>query len=269
MHLSQDQIAFYRENGYLSGPRVLDDDQIERLRARIADILEGRVRFPDHLLGETVEKSRAKGQLPSFKLVNIFRHDPVFAEVLHHPAIAALASGLMTGPVRVWEDQMIYKPPYDEKAVLAWHQDYPYWNQVGPAALGTCWIALDDATVENGCMHVIPKSHRWNLDYVREEVDATDPDWLLKHPGIPGGADLTPHPCEVKAGHCHFHHCLTMHGSLGNRTGNPRRSYILHLMPGDTKRIGDAWNPRQGDIGTVPMGAVVRGPEYPELAMPA
>ena len=61
MHLTSDQIAFYRKNGYLSGPRVLDDGQIERLRDRIGDILERRIPFPDHLLGETVEKSRAKG----------------------------------------------------------------------------------------------------------------------------------------------------------------------------------------------------------------
>lgn len=269
MRLTDEQIAFYRTNGYLAGPRVLDDAQIARLRQRIADILERRVPFPDHLLGETVEKSQAKGQLPSFKLVNIFRHDAVFAEVLHHPDIASLAGSLMTGPVRVWEDQMIYKPPYDEKAVLAWHQDYPYWNQVGPAELGTCWIALDDATIENGCMQVIPGSHRWNLQYTREDVDARDPDWLLKHPGIPKDADLTPHPCVVKAGHCHFHHCQTVHGSRGNRTGNPRRSYILHLMPGDTRRIGDAWNQRQGNVESVPMGAIVRGAEYPELAMSA
>src|SRR5687768_14052457 len=89
MRLSDEQVAFYRRNGYLAGPRVLDDAQIERLRARIADILDRRVPFPDHLLGETVEKSKAKGQLPSFKLVNIFRHDAVFAEVLQHKAIAS------------------------------------------------------------------------------------------------------------------------------------------------------------------------------------
>ena len=267
MRLTDEQIAFYRRNGYLAGPRVLDGAQIERLRARIADILDGRVPFPDHLLGETVEKSRAKGQLPSFKLVNIFRHDAVFAEVLQHKAIASLASCLMPGPVRVWEDQMIFKPPHDEKAVLAWHQDYPYWNQVGPAELGTCWIALDDASIENGCMQVIPGSHRWKLDYAREEVDATDPDWLLKHPGIPRGADLTPHACEVKAGHCHFHHCLTIHGSHGNRTGNQRRSYILHLMPGSTRRIGNNWNSRQGDVEAVSIGEIVRGKDYPELAI--
>ena len=265
MQLTAENIEFYRENGYLSGPRVLADDQIERLKNRIGDILEGRVPFPSHLMGETVERSDAKGQLPSVKVVNIFRNDPTFADVLKNPSIGSLAHDLMEGPVRVWEDQMIYKPAFDSKAALAWHRDYTYWNQAGPADMGTCWIALDDAKVENGCMHVIPRSHRWNLDFGRDDVDADDPDWLLKRPDIPKDADLTPVACEVKAGHCHFHHCLTFHGSYGNKTDNPRRSYILHLMPGYTRRLGDSWNPRQGDIETVPKGAIIEGPDYPEL----
>ncbi len=264
-HFTPDEIAFYQENGYLTGPRVLDDNQIRRLHQRIDDLLHDRIEFPDHLKGEASEKLRAKGQLPSVKIVNIFRHDPVFAEVLYNPQIGVLASDLMTPPVRVWEDQMIFKPAFDQKAVLAWHRDFTYWDQVGPPDLGTCWIALDDATVANGCMHVIPGSHRWQLDYTRDDVDVTDPEWLLKHPNIPAGADMTPIPCEVKAGHCHFHHCLTFHGSYGNRTDNMRRSYILHLMPGTTRRTGSNWNNRQGNVESVPIGAVVCGPDYPEL----
>ena len=268
MHLTEEQIAFYRENGYLSGPRVLDDAQIGRLKERIADILERRVEFPAHLMGETVEKSQAKGQLPAVKVVNIFRHDEVFAEVLGNEAIGSLAHDLMAGPVRVWEDQMIYKPAHDSKAVLGWHQDYTYWDQVGPPDLGTCWIALDDAAIENGCMHVIPKSHRWDLNYAREDVDAADPHWLFKLPGIPPDADLTPMASQVRAGHCHFHHCRTFHGSYGNRTDNPRRSYILHLMPGTTRRIGDSWNNRQSTVECVEVGQILQGPLYPELARP-
>lgn len=265
MHFSPRQIEFYRENGYLAGPRVLSDQQISVLHERIDDILSGRIEFPDHLKGETTTKSSAKGQLRSLKVVNIFRRDPIFAQVLKNPAIGAIANDLMPSPVRVWEDQMIYKPPFDDKAVLNWHQDYTYWDQVGPAELGTCWIALDDATVANGCMHVIPQSHKWDLRYTRDEVDTADPDWLLKHPGIPRGADLTPVPCVVKAGHCHFHHCLTFHGSFGNKTDNTRRSYILHLMPGNTRRIGDNWNQRHSNVESVPLGAIVQGEQYPEL----
>lgn len=265
MQFTNDQKAFYDTHGYVTGPRVLSDEQIDRLKARISDILEGRVPFPSHLMGQTTEKSKAKGQLPSLKVVNIFRHDAVFADVWKNPLIGSAASVLLESPVRVWEDQMIYKPSYDDKAVLGFHQDYTYWNHVGPPELGTCWMALDDATVANGCMHVVPGSHRWKLNYTREDVDPADPMWLLKQPGIPKDANLTPVPCEVKAGHCHFHHCLTFHGSFGNKTNNPRRSYILHLMPGKTRRIGNAWNPRQGNVETVPIGAIVQGPEYPEL----
>jgi ectoine hydroxylase-related dioxygenase (phytanoyl-CoA dioxygenase family) len=265
MHFTPRQIEFYRENGYVTGPRVLSDEQIRVLHDRIDGILTGRIEFPEHLKGETTTKSSAKGQLRSVKVVNIFRHDPVFAEVLGNPEIGNLANDLMVSPVRVWEDQMIYKPPFDDQAVLNWHQDYTYWDQVGPPEMGTCWIALDDATVDNGCMHVVPGSHRWKMSYKREDVDPADANWLFKQPGIPGGAALTPVPCEVKAGHCHFHHCLTFHGSFGNKTGNTRRSYILHLMPGNTRRLGNNWNNRHSNVESVPLGAIVQGEQYPEL----
>ena len=267
MHLTEEQIRQYREQGYLLGPRVLDNYEINRLRSRIQDILERRIPFPDHLLGETVTKTDAKGQLPSVKVVNIFRHDEVFSEMVQHRLIGSLALDLFEGPVRIWEDQMIYKPPFDDKAILGWHRDYTYWDHVGPAKMGTCWIALDDATVENGCMHVIPGSHRWKYNYHREDVDAQDPYWPLQPEWVPASTDMTQVPCEVKAGHCHFHHCQILHGSYGNRTDNPRRSYIMHLMPGSTRRIGDNWNDRQGTVD-VPIGEVVQGPQYPELAGP-
>jgi ectoine hydroxylase-related dioxygenase (phytanoyl-CoA dioxygenase family) len=265
MHFASEQIEFYRAKGYIAGPRVLSDEEIAALKRRIDDILTGKVPFPDHLLGETTTKSRAKGQLPSVKIVNLFRHDGLFREVLDNRVIGTLAHDLMEGPVRVWEDQMIYKPPFDGTAAVAWHQDYTYWTQVGPPELATCWIALDDATVANGCMHVIPGSHRWNFRYSREEVDPANPNWLLQHPDLPADAVRTPIPCEVKAGCCHFHHCLTFHGSFGNTTNNLRRSYILHLMPGYTRRIGNSWNERQGRVEEVGIGEIVRGPSYPEL----
>ncbi len=259
------QIEHYKTQGYLSGPRVLSAEQISALKERIDDMLHGRIPFPKHLMGETVEQSRAKGQLPSVKVVNIFRRDPIFAALIDNSTISALAHQLMSGPVRIWEDQMIYKPAYDAKTALAWHQDYTFWNHVGPADMGTCWIALDDATVNNGCMHVIPGSHLWTMRYNREDAVVDDPHWLLQQEGIPAGADLTPVPCEVEAGHCHFHHCRTFHGSYGNKTDNPRRSYIMHLMPGYTRRLGDNWNKRMGNVETVSVGEIVQGPDYPEL----
>lgn len=268
MHFTKSQIEFFRINGYIAGPRVLSDEQIDRLHRRIHDIMTGRVPFPEHLLGETTQKSLAKGQLPSVKIVNLFRHDSIFREVINNRLISTLAHDLMEAPVRLWEDQMIYKPAFDQKAVVAWHRDYTYWSHVGPPALATCWIALDDATISNGCMHVIPGSHLWNITYSREQVDGRNPNWLLERPDLPSGAKLDPVACEVKAGHCHLHHCLTFHGSYGNNTDSLRRSYILHLMPGSTRRLGDSWNPRQNPVEEVDIGEILRGPGYPELPAP-
>ena len=101
------QIEHYKTQGYLSGPRVLSAEQISALKERIDDILHGRIPFPKHLMGETVEQSRVKGQLPSVKVVNIFRREPIFAALISNSTISALAHQLMSGPVRIWEDQMI------------------------------------------------------------------------------------------------------------------------------------------------------------------
>jgi ectoine hydroxylase-related dioxygenase (phytanoyl-CoA dioxygenase family) len=264
MSFSTEQIQFFHDKGYLAGPRILSDEQLERFRDRCDAILEGRVDFPKQLLG--VASENVEGNPPLRKIANLFRNDPVFAEVVSNPRISALAHDLMAGPVRAWEDQSIAKSPGDAFGEVAWHRDYTYWDHVGPPELATCWIALDDATVENGCMCVMPGSHRWNLDYKRADVDNDNANWVLERPDIPEGADLTPVACEVKAGHCHFHHCLLLHGSTGNRSRSPRRSYILHLMPGTTRRIGDGWNPRMGSIDDVSIGDIVQGPSYPELA---
>ena len=264
LHFSEDQIQSYRDQGYLLGPKVLQDAQIATLTERVDGILEEQVDYPAHLKGEASEKIEAK-HLPSLKVVNLFRHDPVFSRVWDNNLIGSLAHDLLAGLVRLWEDQMIYKPAFDSGAVLAWHQDYTFWDHVAPADMGTCWIALEDAVVDNGCMHVIPGSHKWELPFTREEIDVTDPDWLLKRPEIPTDADLTPVPCQVPAGHCHFHHCKLFHGSFGNRTDNARRSYIMHLMPGHTVRVGSNWNERMGDVEVVEIGQVVQGAAYPVL----
>jgi ectoine hydroxylase-related dioxygenase (phytanoyl-CoA dioxygenase family) len=267
VHFTQEQIEFFDNNGYLLGPRVLSDATIAELKQRIQGILDGSVSFPQLYKGETVERSDAKGQLPSVKVVNLSRHDSVFRKVLGNEDVSTLAHDLMEGPVRLWEDQMIYKPAFDRKTTLGWHQDYTYWDHVSPPDLATCWIAIDDATVDNGCMYVVPGSHRWDLDYSREDVDVTDPEWLLKRTDLP--AKVEPVACEVPAGHCHFHHCRTFHGSYGNKTDNPRRSYVMHLMPGHIRRHGNDWNDRMASVEGVGVGEIVKGPSYPELPVSA
>src|SRR5918997_478613 len=73
---------------------------------------------------------------------------------------AAPAAQLLGGPVRFWHDQLFCKPAR-HGGVVAWHQDYSYWTRTTPLAHLTCWVGLDDATRENGCVHYVPGSHLW------------------------------------------------------------------------------------------------------------
>lgn len=262
------QVQFYHENGYVAGPRVLSDEQIERLRRRFDDMIEGRVdSYPEALRGQIPQ---GVGNLRGVKMVNVLRHDHVFRNVLlGNQLISNLAHDLLSGPVRFWQDQAIMKAPHDTDTGLAWHQDFVYNDQIEPAEWLTCWIAIDDAHEANGCMKLIPKSHRWPISYNRDEVDPDDMEWLLRRPDIPDEADLTPVSVEVKAGHCHFHHCKTFHGSYGNYTDNPRRSYVPILMPGNTVKAKEDWNPgRQASSDSFAIGQLIDGPDFPELMCP-
>ena len=89
MHFSTDQIEFFRSNGYVAGPRVLSDEQIDRLRARCDGILDGRIDYPDDLRG--VADAEIKGNPQLRKIANLFRHDRVFSEVISNSAISSLA----------------------------------------------------------------------------------------------------------------------------------------------------------------------------------
>ncbi len=271
MHFSPQQIIAYHRDGCVAGPKVLSDGQIAVLRQRFNDIISGRIEnFPEHLRSQVPKTGRLKGNLNGLKMVNVVRHDPVFAEILlSNRAIGSLAHDLLPGPVRVWQDQAIMKAPHDTATGLAWHQDYVYNDQIAPAEWLTCWIAIDDAYEANGCMKMIPGSHRWQVRYSRDDANASDMDWLLHHPDIPQDADLTPRTIEVRAGYCHFHHCKTFHGSYGNSTDNPRRSYIPILIPGNTVKATGDWNPdRQASIERFAIGELISGPDFPELPRP-
>ena len=105
---------------------------------------------------------------------------PGFHDILWNPRFTVPASQLLGGGVRFWHDQLFCKPA-QHGGVVAWHQDYSYWTRTQPMAHLTCWIGLDDATRDNGCLQYIPGSHRWDLlpitglagdmDSIRERAD--------------------------------------------------------------------------------------------------
>jgi ectoine hydroxylase-related dioxygenase (phytanoyl-CoA dioxygenase family) len=193
-----------------------------------------------------------------------WRITPGFHDVLWNPAFLVPASQLLGGAVRFWHDQLFCKPAR-HGGVVAWHQDYSYWTRTQPMAHLTCWIGLDDATRDNGCLQYIPGSHRWNL---------------LPITGLAGGMDainevLTPEQrerfrpaaIELKKGQCSFHHPLMIHGSQANRTDGPRRATVINVF---RDGVQSATNEVLLDgVPVVPAGAKMAGQFFPLLYDPA
>lgn len=225
--LSQDQVDFYREHGYLAGVRILDDEQIAQLRQELEPLFQpehpGRELWYEYHTNESPDPSQVL-----FHALGAWRITPAFHDVLWHPAFTMAASQLLEGAVRFWHDQLFCKPAR-HGGVVAWHQDYSYWTRTQPMAHLTCWIGLDDSTKDNGCLHYVPGSHNWKLLPITGLAGDME---AIREVLSPEQWDRFTHPVaiELKAGECSFHHPLLVHGSFANRTDRPRRAVVINAF---------------------------------------
>ena len=189
-----------------------------------------------------------------------WRASPAFHDLLWAPAFLVAASQLLDGAVRFWHDQLFCKPP-KRGGVVAWHQDYSYWTRTTPMAHLTCWIALDDATTENGCLQYIPGSHRWDLlpiSGLAGQMNAIE-DVLTPEQR----AAFTPVPVPLKRGEAVFHHPLTIHGSGENRSDRPRRGAVINVVRDGVRSASDT--PLLQGIAPIPAGTPLAGQFFPLL----
>lgn len=230
---SQD-IEFFQREGYWLGPKVLDDERIDRLRAAM-----DRTYACNYETGLPPWSSSWKpGDDPTAlrKMDNCHWSDLTLRSLATDETIGAMCAKLLaTDEIRLWHDQLLYKPGGGKTSGnVGWHQDYYYWQCADRPEMVTAWIAFDDVTVENGCMYVVPRSHRWGM---MEESDFfnSDIDNLERKVKVPEGDRFETVPCVLKKGHVSFHHGLTIHGSGPNTTNAPRRSLVVHTMSGQCR----------------------------------
>lgn len=262
--LSDEQVRFFHENGYLQGVRILDERQIEMLREELAGLFDpnhpGHELFYEYHSNESIDPQKVL-----FHALGAWRITPGFHDLLWAPAFTMAASQLLDGAVRFWHDQLFCKPA-KHGGVVAWHQDYSYWTRTQPMAHLTCWIGLDDSTKENGCLHYVPASHRWpllpitglagDMDAIRRVLN--DEQW-----------DQFQHPVaiELKAGECSFHHPLMVHGSFANGTPKPRRAAVVNVVRDGVRSASN--EPLLSGVPPVPSGQPIAGQFFPLLFDPA
>ena len=261
--LTDEQLSFFQEHGYVVGPQILNQRQIDHLRTELTMLTEpghpGSEFWYEYNTNESKDPSRVL-----FHALGAWRIAMGMHDILWNARFTTPAAQLLGGAVRFWHDQLFCKPSMHGGGV-AWHQDYSYWTRTKPLGHLTCWIGLDDSTVENGCVHYVPGSHRWNLlpitglagDMNAIHGALTQEQWQQFNRHV---------PVELKAGQCVFHHPLTIHGSFENRTSNPRRAMVLNTIVDGV--LSDSDKPLLEGVPVVPPGTPLGGQFFPLLYDP-
>lgn len=234
--LSDEQVAFFNENGYLHNVKLLEEWQVDRLREELVQIMNPNYEKHD-LLYEFHSNESTDPDKVIFHCLGHWRLTDGLHDVNWNPAFVMAAYQLLgEKAVRFWHDQLFVKPK-KHGGVVAWHQDYSYWTRTVPMQHLTCWVGLDDATLENGCLHYIPGSHKWGL--LDKPVLTGAMNELKNYLTEEQKMKFDPVPVEMKKGYAAFHHPLTIHGSFENASERPRRAFVLNAFADGTLSNSD------------------------------
>ncbi|MFB5190667.1 phytanoyl-CoA dioxygenase family protein [Alicyclobacillus fastidiosus] len=235
MEFSNQDVKFYNENGYLLVQGVFSPSEVEEMRSAIDGILDRASRTKldrsatwqgDYLPQEELKKLVLKG------FHDVHYHDSAFLRALSHSNMRHVLSSIVGPNVQLHHSKMLVKPP-ERGAAFPLHQDHPYFPHEKHTMLAAS-VHLDDSDMENGCLCVIPGSHKVGpIPHVGS--------YYLDHQKYPLSKAT---PCPAKAGDVLFFNYLTIHGSDINRSNRVRRNVLFQYRdPADppTKDVHVNW----------------------------
>ncbi|MBI2195024.1 MAG: phytanoyl-CoA dioxygenase family protein [Planctomycetes bacterium] len=219
--MSDDLVKSYQENGYVTGIPILKGKQVERIRRLFNEVekKEGREKCMIGLRGRHVDI-------------------PFVWELATHPAILDCIEALMGPNILVLSTHFFCKYPGPDKWV-AWHQDVTYWGLEPPDAL-TAWYAVDQSDAENGCMRVIPGSHRLGI---LDHGKAAQPGNLLsinQQVRLDAVDETRAVDLCLKAGQISIHHGQLIHGSNPNRSDRRRCGLTIRYVAPHVKPVAES-----------------------------
>ena len=218
-HLTPDEIDRYRRDGWVVPSYHLPAGQLEHLRGTLDRLIrENPTIRPERLVSVHIEGRNAEG----------VRGSSDFLDLARDPALVDMVAQLIGDDVILWGCQIFCKPGGDGLET-PWHQDGHYWP-IRPLATCTIWVALDASTRENGCLRVIPGSHRDHvlLPHLREERE----DVVLNQRTEDSAFDATSAvDIELEPGQMSMHDVYMIHGAAANRSTKRRAGVAIRYMP--------------------------------------
>jgi ectoine hydroxylase-related dioxygenase (phytanoyl-CoA dioxygenase family) len=250
--LSDEQVRFFEEYGYIRLLNVLNSDELSDLSKAMDRILAQRELM--HIDPDS-EYSRL-----FYQMVNMWQADEGIRAFVYNRKVAEIARRLaQTDRIRLWHDHALVKMPEDSRET-PWHQDLPYWPMVEEGAL-SCWMAVDDVDERNGCMQFIPGSHKLGR---LEPISLVDPQDIFTLPGADAVSMSSAEMMDLPAGSCTFHDGRTFHYATANRTDKPRRAMVTIYMKDGTRYSGNEHCVTDGQ--GMEAGKPFKGDVFPVLA---
>ena len=235
--LSAREVAFYGEHGWLITAAVIDESALNATQRGLEEhwaghrdhVLAGAGQyFADWMPGDGDGTRNNEYISLQNRLVSGLAWSPVIGE------IAAQAAG--TSQIRLFDDQIVYKPGGQMDAVVGWHVDGDYWSTCSSQQMLTAWIPLHDCPEELGPLVVLDGSHKWShllersaLSFHRRDMEG------LARRVKELGYEFKPVTLEMKRGQFSLHHCRAIHGSYPNRSPRPRIALAVHLQDGSNR----------------------------------
>src|SRR2546423_6976166 len=236
--LTDPQLAQFDRDGCLIGPKVLSDREVDELRDELDRVIATHERggFKDaDPRPVMISKWGEDAGSIIWQIVNIWQASPAFERLLYlQPVVEAISQLTRSDDIQIWHDQIQFKPPH-HGGINNWHQDAPYWPVIKPETPVSAWIALDDVDESNGCMWMVPGSHKWG-NHIKE-LEANPPEKFFSISDKFPQLDVRVTPWPVRKGVVSFHHSMTWHGSHVNHSDRPRRAIALHFMTSDARLV--------------------------------
>jgi len=224
--LSQEQVAYYQENGFIVIDDFLTADELERWRDGVDEAVteRGRTRIPGQP-GSDVAEEEGYYDKVFVQRVNLWQTNETMRRLMLDARLGKMAATLAgVEGMRIWHDQALIKQPWANPT--GWHLDNPYWSYYSRDAI-SIWVALDDATLQNGCLYFIPGSHKITT-FDNATIGENIGDLFVVYPEL---ANTNAVPAPMKAGSCSFHNGLCAHGAGANMTPGRRRAMTCGYMP--------------------------------------
>ena len=232
--------AFFKEQGYLVVHHAFTPAEVAAALDGLLDLIEGK--RLDFIRSKGLQfETKAKGLLHTLtreqrqdyvrKLNQYVAYEPRLKAMADHPKLLRAVSRLLGGAApELFANQAMLKPPLIGRE-KPWHQDHAFFNvPMGTPVVG-CWIALDEALPENGCMHIIPGGHTAPIVHFKRR------DWQICDDHVDTGGILA---VPLQPGGLLFFDGLLPHGTPPTRSPKRRRALQFHYLPDRTGRIPDA-----------------------------